>query len=232
MKSKLFLLWSLITIVLLAYAVYEAAFHAPLEKTMFEAQRIFYYHVPAAATSFGLFIMNCIASIIYLWKRSPRADALAVAGAEVGVVFCGVVLITGPIWAKYAWGTYWVWDARLTTTLLLWLLYMSYLILRKSSDAGSTSVLAAALAQVAVLNGEDQILRIHVCDHSRDCVGLRLGVRQIAPQPDQVGPAAGLVGAVRIVFVLAIGIAVSVVATRGGLRQHGRDNPGASGNLK
>src|SRR5471030_1342505 len=152
MKSKLFLLWSLITVVLLAYAVYEAAFHAPMERTMFEAQRIFYYHVPAAAASFALFIVNCIASIWFLWKRSPAADALAVAGAEVGVVFCGVVLITGPIWAKYAWGTFWVWDARLTTTLLLWLLYMSYLILRKSSDAGSTSVLAAALAIISSLD--------------------------------------------------------------------------------
>jgi heme exporter protein C len=152
MKSKLFFLWSMITVALLAYAVYEAAFHAPMERTMFEAQRIFYYHVPAAATSFGLFIVNCIASIWFLWKRSPKADALAVAGAEVGVVFCGVVLITGPIWAKYAWGTFWVWDARLTTTLLLWLLYMSYLILRRSSEAGSTSVLAAALAIIASLD--------------------------------------------------------------------------------
>ncbi len=104
MKSKLFFLWSLITVALLAYAVYEAAFHAPMERTMFEAQRIFYYHVPAAATAFGLFIVNCIASIWYLWKRSPKADALAVAGAEVGVVFCGVVLITGPIWAQICMG--------------------------------------------------------------------------------------------------------------------------------
>src|SRR5258707_3012530 len=151
MKPKLFLLWSLITIALLAYAVYEAAFHAPLEKTMFEAQRIFYYHVPAAATAFSLFIVNCIASIIYLWKRSPKADALAVAGAEVGVVFCGVVLITGPIWARYAWGTFWVCDARLTTSLILWLLYVSYLVLRNSSEVGSTSVLAASLAGLAPL---------------------------------------------------------------------------------
>jgi heme exporter protein C len=152
MKSKLFLLWSLVTVGLLVYAVYEAAFVAPMEATMFDAQRIFYYHVPAAATAFSLFIVNCIASIIFLARRSPWADALAVTGAEVGVVFCGVVLITGPIWARYAWGTFWVWDARLTTTLLLWLLYVSYLILRRSSEAGSTSVLAASLAIIASLD--------------------------------------------------------------------------------
>ncbi len=123
-----------------------------MEATMFDAQRIFYYHVPAAATAFSLFIVNCIASIIYLATRSQWADALAVTGAEVGVVFCGVVLVTGPIWARDAWGTFWVWDARLTTTLLLWLLYVSYLILRRSSEAGSTSVLAASLAIIASLD--------------------------------------------------------------------------------
>src|SRR5262249_25341450 len=85
-------------------------------------------------------------SLWYLWKRSPVADALAVTGAEVGVVFFGVVLISGPIWARYAWGTFWVWDVRLTTSLILWLLYMSYLVLRRSSEAGSTSVMAASLA--------------------------------------------------------------------------------------
>lgn len=152
MKPILFTLWTLITLGLLGFACYQAAFVAPMEATMFDAQRIFYYHVPAAATAFSLFIVNCIASIIYLAKRSPWADALAVTGAEVGVVFCGVVLVTGPIWARYAWGTFWVWDARLTTTLLLWLLYVSYLILRRSSEAGSTSVLAASLAIFASLD--------------------------------------------------------------------------------
>jgi heme exporter protein C len=152
MKPILFTLWTLITLGLLGFACYEAAYVAPTEATMFDAQRIFYYHVPAASVAFALFIVNCIASIIYLAKRSAWADALAVTGAEVGVVFCGVVLVTGPIWARYAWGTFWVWDARLTTTLLLWLLYVSYLILRRSSEAGSTSVLAAALAIFASLD--------------------------------------------------------------------------------
>ncbi|HEY6272033.1 MAG TPA: cytochrome c biogenesis protein CcsA, partial [Terriglobales bacterium] len=92
------------------------------------------------------------ASLWYLWKRSPVADAIAVTGAEVGVVFFGVVLVSGPIWARYAWGTFWVWDARLTTSLILWLLYVSYLILRRSAEAGSTQTLAAVLAIFAALD--------------------------------------------------------------------------------
>jgi heme exporter protein C len=125
---------------------------APEEATMGDAQRIFYIHVPAAAAGFTLFFFNFIASIIYLWKRSRKADAWALTTAEVGVVFCTVVLITGPIWARYAWGKWWVWDMRLTTTLLLWLLYISYLALRRASEAGASSVLAAALAIFAFLD--------------------------------------------------------------------------------
>ena len=126
---------------------------APTEETMGDVQRIFYVHVPAATVAFTLFFVNFLASIYYLWKRSPNADALAATTAEVGVVFCSVVLITGPIWARYAWGTWWSpWDMRLNTTLMLWLLYVSYLMMRRSSTAGSTSVLAAALAVFSFLD--------------------------------------------------------------------------------
>jgi len=149
MKSPLFYLLLLITFGLLAWGTYQALVVAPPEVTMGDAQRIFYYQVPAATAASILFGINFFASLWYLWKRSPRADALAVAGAEVGVVFFGVVLVSGPIWARYAWGTFWVWDARLTTSLILWLLYVSYLVLRKSTETGSTSVLAAALAVFA-----------------------------------------------------------------------------------
>jgi len=152
MKSPIFFVLLIITLGLLAWGTYQAIMVAPAEATMGDAQRIFYYHVPAATAASFLFWGNFLASIWYLWKRSPVADALAVAGAEVGVVFFGVVLISGPIWARYAWGTFWVWDARLTTSLVLWLLYVSYLVLRSSSEAGSTSVMAAALAVFAALD--------------------------------------------------------------------------------
>lgn len=152
MKSKIYFFFLLITLGLLAWGTYQALEVAPPEATMGDAQRIFYYHVPAATAASILFWGNFIASLWYLWKRSPVADALAVTGAEVGVVFFGVVLISGPIWARYAWGTFWVWDARLTTSLILWLLYMSYLVLRRSSETGSTSVLAASMAILAALD--------------------------------------------------------------------------------
>lgn len=152
MKSPIFFGFLTITFGLLAWGTYQALVVAPPEITMGDAQRIFYYHVPAATAASILFWGNFLASIWYLWKRSPVADALAVAGAEVGVVFFGVVLISGPIWARYAWGTFWVWDARLTTSLILWLLYVSYLVLRNSSEVGSTSVLAASLAILAALD--------------------------------------------------------------------------------
>jgi heme exporter protein C len=152
MKSQVFYAGAAVTVCLQVYAMYQSAAVAPREATMGDAQRIFYYHAPAATASFSLFIVNCIASIFYLVKRNSRADGLAASAAEVGVVFSLVVLVTGPIWARYAWGVWWTWDARLSTTLLLWLLYMSYLILRRSTEAGSTSVLAAALAIFASLH--------------------------------------------------------------------------------
>ncbi len=152
MKSKFFLPCLAVTAVLLVYGTYLGLKVAPTEATMGDVQRIFYCHVPSAITGFTLFFFNFVASVVFLWKRSQIADAWAITSAEVGVVFCTVVLVTGPIWARYAWGTWWVWDMRLTTTLILWLLYLSYLVLRRSSEAGSTSTLAAALAVFAFLD--------------------------------------------------------------------------------
>ena len=137
-----------ITIILLVLAFYLAMYSAPTEATMGDIQRIFYYHVPSAWTAMILFFVNFCASIHYLWKRKMTSDSLALAAAEVGVVFNTVVLITGPIWARPVWGIWWTWDARLTSTLILWLIYVSYLVLRKFTDpaSGQTPVLAAALA--------------------------------------------------------------------------------------
>ena len=136
----------LITVVLLGYGFYQAIYGAPTEQTMGDIQRIFYYHVPSAWTAGVLFFANFLASIVYLINRRPKLDSFALASAEVGVVFCTVVLLTGPLWAKPVWGIWWTWDARLTTTLVLWLIYVSYLILRRFSEGPSGPVIAAALA--------------------------------------------------------------------------------------
>jgi heme exporter protein C len=140
------LVFILLTVALLAFGFYQGMYAAPTEQTMGDIQRIFYYHVPSAWTAFFFFFLNFLASIWYLTTRKAGADAFALAAAEVGVVFCTIVLITGPLWAKPVWGIWWTWDARLTTTLVLWLIYVSYLILRRFSDSQQTPTLAAALA--------------------------------------------------------------------------------------
>src|ERR1700756_1379106 len=150
--KRAFPILSIVTVILLAYALYQALVVAPTESTMGDVQRIFYYHVPSAWTAFLLFLTNLVASVIYLIWRNPKADALAAVCAEVGVVFCTVVLVTGPIWARPVWGIWWTWDVRLTTTLVLWLIYVSYLVLRRFSDSAQTPVLAAVLAIFGALD--------------------------------------------------------------------------------
>jgi len=148
----LFTIFAVLTAVLLSYGLYQALVVAPTEQTMGEVQRIFYYHVPSAWAAFCLFFVNLVASIWYMVRRNRKADALALAAAEVGVVFCTIVLVTGPLWARPVWGIWWTWDLRLTLTLVLWLIYVAYLILRKFSTSGQTPVIAAVLAIFGALD--------------------------------------------------------------------------------
>ncbi len=111
-------------------AMARAIFFTPLEAVQGPAQKILYVHAPAAWVAFLAFGVVALASIVYLWLRDDRLDRIAESSAEVGVVFTTVVLITGPLWGKPVWGTYWTWDARLTLTLFLWFVYVGYLLLR------------------------------------------------------------------------------------------------------
>jgi len=148
-----FTLLALVTALLLSFALYEALIAAPTEQTMGNVQRIFYYHVPSAWTAFVLFLINFVSSVVYLIRRNPKADLLALVSAEVGVVFCTVVIVTGPIWARPVWGIWWApGDIRLTTTLVLWLIYISYLVLRRFSTSGRTPVVAAVVAIFGALD--------------------------------------------------------------------------------
>ncbi|MCI0478806.1 MAG: cytochrome c biogenesis protein CcsA, partial [Anaerolineales bacterium] len=117
-----------------------------------DAQRIFYFHVPSAWVGFLSFFIVFVASILFLRTRERKWDALALSAAEIGVVFTTLVLLTGPLWAKAAWGTYWVWDARLTTTLVLWLIYVGYLMLRSSVDDMKRARMAAVLGIIGFLD--------------------------------------------------------------------------------
>jgi len=210
--KRVFPILAVLSALLLGYAFYEAMWVAPMERTMGDVQRIFYYHVPSAWTAFLLFFINFLASLQFLVRakastlrtanwivigvgvlgavapfvpqvqtqlpeglypssvsttavmmaalyfligkyfRGRSLDVLAVTTAEVGVVFCTVVLVTGPIWARPVWGIWWTWDIRLTTTLVLWLIYVSYLVLRRFSDSAQTPKLAAVLAIFGALD--------------------------------------------------------------------------------
>lgn len=126
-------------------ALYAALFYAPTERTMGDVQRIFYFHVPSAWVAFLAFFVVCAASILFLWKRERKWDIVALSSAELGVLFASLVLVTGPLWARCVWGVWWVWDARLTATLVLWLIYAGYLMLRAYVEDGERRARLAAV---------------------------------------------------------------------------------------
>jgi heme exporter protein C len=144
--------WTL-TAIAFAFAGFLAIFYAPVESTMGVVQKIFYIHLPSAINTFVGFMIVFVASIGYLIQRKGWWDDLAVAAAKAGVLCCSVVLLTGMTWAKGAWGSWWTWSPRLTFSLLLWLLYVVYLIIRTSIDSEQRRALvAAAYGVVAFLD--------------------------------------------------------------------------------
>lgn len=125
----------------------------PIETSQGFPQKIMYLHVPSVITTYLAFFIVFVYSIAYLWKRELMFDQIAKASAEVGLVFCALVLITGAIWGRTTWGTYWVWDARLTTTLLLFLIFMGYFLLRMSvNDRDKEARLASVLGIIGFLD--------------------------------------------------------------------------------
>ena len=133
-----------VVVFLMGAAAYASFFIAPDESTMHVLQRIFYFHAASAWAGGTAFTVCCCANLAYVWGRKPQWDWLGVSAAEVGLAFITVVLITGPIWAKPAWGIYWTWDARLTSTFVLWLLYISYLLLRTMIEEPERRALLSA----------------------------------------------------------------------------------------
>jgi heme exporter protein C len=134
-------------------ALYLVFMVVPTEREMGIVQRIFYFHVASAWAAFLGFFLVAGASAVYLWKGSRGADRLAHAAAEVGVLFCSLVLVTGPIWARPIWGVWWTWDPRLTMTVILWGIYASYLVLRAfGGEEEAIRRYAAVLGLVGVLD--------------------------------------------------------------------------------
>lgn len=123
-----------LALIMVLVSIYLVFMFAPTEKEMGHLQRAFYWHVPANITGFGAFFVACIGSIGYLLTKQRRWDILALSAVEVGVLLASIGIVTGSIWARPTWGTWWTWDPRLTTSLILWLIYVGYLMLRTAVE--------------------------------------------------------------------------------------------------
>ena len=142
MMRKLFPVLAVLCMGLFAYAPFLIV-NAPYEATMGLVQKIFYFHVPSAITMFVSAFVCGIASAVFLFGRKPGADRIAVSAAELTVLLGLIVLISGPLWARKSWGVWWQWDARLTSTLVMWLVFQAYLLLRRFGGPGSDKLSAA-----------------------------------------------------------------------------------------
>ena len=144
--------WIVIGLVLLAGVYVRALLFTPPEATQGLAQKIFYIHAPSAWVAFLAFGLVGLCSLVYLFLKDPRLDLLAASSAEVGMVFITEVLITGPLWGKVIWGTWWTWDARLTLTLFLWFVMLAYLVLRSAvHEPGQRARYSAVLGILAAI---------------------------------------------------------------------------------
>ena len=148
--NRVFPVLAIVAAVLFAAAPFIVA-QTPNEATMGVVQKIFYYHVPAAMVMFIAAFVCGIASGMYLFKKNEAADRLASAAAELAVVFGLIVLVTGPLWARKSWGVWWQWDARITSTLLMWMIFVAYLLVRRFGGPGAEK-LSAALAVFGMAN--------------------------------------------------------------------------------
>lgn len=145
-------LWGVLGLAMIA-ALYLALVDAPRERTMGDLQRIFYFHVAAAIAGMTAFGVNFAASIAYVARRDRKWDRLALCAAEIGVMFFSIVLITGPIWAKPVWMVWWTWSPRLTSSLVLCLLYIAYLLIRRYlEDPDRRAMIAAVFGIVAFVD--------------------------------------------------------------------------------
>ena len=142
----------LLAAIFLFVAIYFVFSFAEIETTMLEVQKIFYFHISSALTLFLAFGVTFISSILYLIKRVDKYDTIALVSTEIGIVFGVVVFTTGPIWARFAWNTWWNWEPRLTSALILWLTYIGYLILRSALAEEKKRVYSAVLGIIGFLN--------------------------------------------------------------------------------
>lgn len=142
---------AVLTALLMAVSLHAIFIRAPVELQMGIVQKIFYFHVPSAYSMYVGWSLCVVGSLVYLVKHNEAWEDVAVAGAEVGTVFWAIVMVTGPLWARKSWGTFWTFDPRLTTSLLTGMIYIAYLMLRNLGTTGEAERRFAA--GLAVLGG-------------------------------------------------------------------------------
>ena len=151
--KKLDTIFSILLFFVVPIGLYFAFFYAPLEKIMGLIQKIFYFHVSSAWIGFFAFFITFIMSILYLITKKIIYDDIASASAEIGLIFCTIVIVTGPLWARPTWGVYWTWDPRLTSTLILWFIYVGYVMLRQfMEESQKRAQFSAALGIIGFIN--------------------------------------------------------------------------------
>jgi len=153
MLTKTSRILDILLIIAVPIGLYFAFIYAPIELRMGIVQKIFYFHVSSAWIGFFAFFITFIMSIFFLITNKFAFDDIASASAEIGIIFTTIVIITGPLWAKPTWGTYWTWDPRLTSTLVLWFIYVGYLMLRQFiDDVNKRAKFAAAIGIIGFID--------------------------------------------------------------------------------
>ena len=215
MKSRtLSALYWLLVVITFAIAMLILFTYTPTEQTMGPVQKLFYPHLPSAITAFLGCLVAFIGAAGYLWQRKMKWDDLSAAGALVAAIMCTVVLITGSIWGKVAWGTWWTWSPRLTFSLLLWLLYVVYLAIRPAIDSRRKRATICAVYAIAAF---------------LDVPLVYLSVRfmpDIHPQSVELTSAMKLTLAVWFVPVLLLGFAIIKIAYNANKTRRERDAHG------
>ncbi|GMR12478.1 MAG: cytochrome c biogenesis protein CcsA [Gemmatimonadota bacterium] len=177
-------------------------FWVPTERTMGIAQRIFYVHVPSAWIAFLAFGIVALCSAVYLWLKDDRLDMAALAAAEGGIAFCTIMILTGPLWARVSWGTWWQWEPRLVLTLLMWFIYLGYFMVRRVTENPEQGKrFAAVVGLIGVLD----IPLIHVSV---------LWTRSLHPQPVVVKPEGPTLDPEMLITLMA-GLAAALVLFTG-----------------
>jgi len=175
------ILWG-VGFVMLIIALYLAFLYAPREKTMGDVQRIFYFHMPLAWNGFLALFVTFIFGIKYLISRKVMDDLIATSSAEIGLFFITLAIITGSLWARPAWGTFWVWEPRLTTAFILWLMYVFYIFLRRSiEDRDRARLITSVYGIIAFVNVPLVFMSIRWW-RTQHPVVIKMGKFEMAPQ--------------------------------------------------